>query len=490
MPPESLPTISVLVASYNYAHYVGEALESIIAQDYPFELFDVIVINDGSKDNTPEVVQPYVDRFPEQIRLVNQENSGLVASLNHAAALARGDLLAIFDADDVWLPQKTRRQVDLLLADPGMTMVCSNMAFVDSDGRRTGEQLHNRQLQLAHMQPEVGTFPRLLRDNFGMQSSLLFKRDAFETIPPAATYTDWWFMLCSAYRGSVGYIPDDLALYRMHATNLTAAWRYDSSPEISIREQSRSVGVKLAATRHFDLHKYSAADAVVAWQGAEDSMWHAIQNSGTLFAELIRISDEDRATSAGYAERADAAAAAGDHNSEAIFLWKALAWNPYGVGLRKRLTAAAEEAAAAEQQPHPLRNAKPFVVLADAEELIASPALLQAYGEAFEAASGVTLAVDATRLPEQEAATKLPKLIVAAGLEHRDDLDVLGIVGALDASQRHRMVSSAHARLRLAAEQPGGHDELPEFDAGSLVELRELAEARAGLNVAEAPVAI
>lgn len=476
--PESLPTVSVLVASYNYAHYVAQALDSIIEQDYPLELFDVIVVNDGSTDNTAEVVAPYVERYPDQIRLVNQQNSGLVASLNRAAELARGDLFAIFDADDVWLPHKTRRQVEMLQANPGMTMVCSNMAFIDSDGELTGEQLHDRTLQMAHLQPECGTFPALLKSNFGMQSSLLFKREVHQAAPPAATYTDWWYMLCAAYWGTIGYIPDDLALYRMHATNLTAAWRYDRSPEITIREHTRAMGVKLGAARHFDLSKFSVADAMYAWQGAEDDMWNTFQRTGTLFNELVSISDGDRATAAGYVERADAAAADGDHTAETIFVWKALAWNPYGVGLRKRLIAAAQAAVEADSHPHPLREAKDFVVLADAEELLADPALLAAYAEAFSNVEGVTLAIDATRLDAEEAADKLHGLIGNAGLDDREDVDLLGVVGELDAPQRHRMLRAADARLRSVAGEPSGSVALPEFDAGTLTALRATVEVR------------
>jgi Glycosyl transferase family 2 len=479
--PEALPSVSVLVASYNYAHYVAEAIDSIIAQDYPFELFDVIVVNDGSKDNTAEIVQPYVERYPDQIRLINQENSGLVASLNRAAELARGDLFAIFDADDVWLPHKTQRQVTMLRANPDMTMVCSNMAFIDADGKRTGEQLHNHALQVLHLQPGVGTFPQLLQSNFGMQSSLLFKREAFQIAPPAATYTDWWFMLCGAYAGSVGYIADDLALYRMHATNLTAAWRYDKSPEITVREHTRAMGVKLGAARHFDLSKFTAADAVTAWQGAENDMWNTFQRTGTLFNELVQITDEDRSTSAEYVERAEAAADDGDHTAEAILLWKALAWNPYALGLKKRLETAAQAAAEADSWPHPLREAKDFVVLADAEELLADPTLLTAYADAFANVDGVTLAVDATRLSEQDASETLHDLIGSAGLEDRDDVDLLGIVGALDPPQRHRMLRAAGARLRRVAGEPSGRVTLPEFDAGTLTVLRATVEQRSGL---------
>lgn len=484
MSPESLPSVSVLVASYNYAHYVAQALDSIIAQDYPFELFDVIVVNDGSKDNTAEVVQPYVDRYPEQIRLINQENSGLVASLNLAASLARGELFAIFDADDVWLPHKTRQQVNLLSSDPTMTMVCSNMAFIDGENTRTGEQLHSLALQMKLSEPGVGTFPQLLKSNFGMQSSLLFKREVFQVAPPAATYTDWWFMLSAAYEGTVGYIPDDLALYRMHTQNLTAAWRYDESPEITTREHTRSMGVKLAAARHFDLNRFSAADALTAWQGAEDDMWNTWQRTGTLFNELVRISDDDRAASAEFVERANAAGEDADHTAEALLLWKALAWNPFGVGLKARLVAAAAAAAQADRYPHPLEGAKDFVVLADAEELLAQPALLTAYAEAFAGSDDVTLAIDATDRSEDEAGEDLQRLIVAAGLETRDDVDVLGVVGVLDAPQRQRMLRGAHARLRPVAGEPQGRIVLPEFDAATLTDLRELAAERRTLSAA------
>jgi glycosyltransferase involved in cell wall biosynthesis len=102
------PLISCIVPVYNGATYLAEAIDSIFAQSYtPVE---VLVVDDGSTDATPEVIAGYGDR----IRSLRQENAGPAAARNRGLAAARGELIAFLDADDLWHPDKLRRQLDRL----------------------------------------------------------------------------------------------------------------------------------------------------------------------------------------------------------------------------------------------------------------------------------------------------------------------------------------------------------------------------------------
>ena len=103
--PQRAPTISVLIPAYNAAHYVSRAIESALAQTVrPLE---ILVVDDGSRDATAEVVS----RYPAPARLLRQANAGPAAARNRAAREARGEWLALLDADDAWLPQKLELQL-------------------------------------------------------------------------------------------------------------------------------------------------------------------------------------------------------------------------------------------------------------------------------------------------------------------------------------------------------------------------------------------
>ena len=104
----SQPLISVLMPAYNAEAYIKEALDSIIATAYPN--LEVIVINDGSTDNTAQIVEAY----PADIRLYHQENQGIPVTRNRALDLMTGDIFTFLDADDTWTPYKFDVQLPLL----------------------------------------------------------------------------------------------------------------------------------------------------------------------------------------------------------------------------------------------------------------------------------------------------------------------------------------------------------------------------------------
>lgn len=102
--------VSVIIPAYNAAAYVEEAIDSVLAQDYP--QVEVIVVNDGSKDNTLEILRGYGER----IRIVDQANAGPPRARNNGLAAVRGEFVAFLDADDIWLPTKLSAQVAHLRA--------------------------------------------------------------------------------------------------------------------------------------------------------------------------------------------------------------------------------------------------------------------------------------------------------------------------------------------------------------------------------------
>ncbi len=95
-----MPAVSVIIPAYNCSVYLPEAIESVLTQTYTD--IEIIVVDDGSTDDTPEVVAPYLDR----IRYIRQSNKGLPAARNTGIRASGGEFVALLDGDDSWLPEK------------------------------------------------------------------------------------------------------------------------------------------------------------------------------------------------------------------------------------------------------------------------------------------------------------------------------------------------------------------------------------------------
>jgi glycosyltransferase involved in cell wall biosynthesis len=119
--------ISVVIPTYNYAHYLDYAIASVLAQErYPDE---IIVVDDGSTDNTKEVVA----RYQSQVRYVYQKNAGLSAARNKGTAVASGDWVAYLDSDDAWTPAKLLRQEQAILNTPGAVVAYTGCIYLNPD---------------------------------------------------------------------------------------------------------------------------------------------------------------------------------------------------------------------------------------------------------------------------------------------------------------------------------------------------------------------
>lgn len=126
----SRPLVSVVIPVFNGERYLKEAIDSVLQQDY--RPIDLIVVDDGSTDGTAHVVQPYASAG--QVTRHFQRHQGPAAARNAGVELARGDLVAFIDADDLWVQDKLSAQVDLLLSHPDAEMVLGRMRqFISPD---------------------------------------------------------------------------------------------------------------------------------------------------------------------------------------------------------------------------------------------------------------------------------------------------------------------------------------------------------------------
>lgn len=124
--------VSVIVPVYNAAKYVSKALESVFCQT--FKDYEVIVVNDGSIDDSERVISLY----QEKIRYFSQENKGPACARNLGIRNARGNYVAFLDADDEWMPEKLERQMDLFKRDKSVKLIYTGGIFINEDGEYIG----------------------------------------------------------------------------------------------------------------------------------------------------------------------------------------------------------------------------------------------------------------------------------------------------------------------------------------------------------------
>jgi glycosyltransferase involved in cell wall biosynthesis len=333
-----LPTVSALVAVYNYEQYVAQAIESALTQEYPPELLDVVVVDDGSTDGTADVVNEFVHRFPNRVRLIQQANGGAACAADRAIAEAKGDLLAFLDADDVWLPDKTRRQVTMLESRPELGLVFSEMIVVDAVGAV---------VRRSHMGP-LGRLPprmvaQILNANVATSSSIMVRaalRDVFAPIPRGIAYADWWVTLRVAEVSQIDYVREPLALYRLHGANF-----FHGVSGADLAYQLRlSVDFQLLALRRVALDTLTPEELLYVWSGVED---YARQVLALSDSHLVAVHGVDTVADAevrALLAEADRARARGDSHSEAAFALRALAADPSRIGAHARFIESVERA--------------------------------------------------------------------------------------------------------------------------------------------------
>jgi glycosyltransferase involved in cell wall biosynthesis len=128
MGEKNMFTVSAVIPTYNGTSYLADAVKSVLAQTY--QLHEIIVVDDGSKEDIESILVPF---FPK-VKYVRQDNAGPAAARNHGISLAKGDLIALLDDDDLWHPTKTAMQVKHLTENPKCALVYSYPELIDENG--------------------------------------------------------------------------------------------------------------------------------------------------------------------------------------------------------------------------------------------------------------------------------------------------------------------------------------------------------------------
>ena len=204
------PKVSIVIPTFNRAHYLPEALECALNQTYPN--IEIIVVNDGSTDNTESVLAPYMKR----IRYIKRKNGGCAAAKNTALKVATGEFITNLDDDDRIVPEKIARQVEMFKERPSMGVCGTGVAFIDAEGKVTG---HYRPPALSRRTQVL----ELLRKCILVQSSVLIHQKCHQRLGnyKITHGQDYDFWLRVALHYEIGVIPDLLTSYRHHGEQIT-----------------------------------------------------------------------------------------------------------------------------------------------------------------------------------------------------------------------------------------------------------------------------
>ncbi len=247
------PLVSVIIPNYNYARYVGEAVESALAQTYPN--IEIIVVDDGSTDASLESLSQFSDR----IKIVAQPNQGVCVARNQGVAGSNGVFVAFLDADDVWYPTKIEKQISRFDSEKGLGMVHVGVREVNSSGVVLKERLEGMEGYVAEhlilFEGEGGVL--------GGGSGLMVPRKIFDEVngfdTKMSTSADWEFFYRVAAKNKVGFVPEILLDYRMHDSNMHSnVERFESEMLYAFDKIRRNGGMKRKRRCYGNLHKILA----------------------------------------------------------------------------------------------------------------------------------------------------------------------------------------------------------------------------------------
>ena len=211
----SIPKVSVIIPTYNGQRYLADTIESVLAQSMPD--LEVIIIDDGSTDNTPGLVQDFIKRN-QRVRYFRQERKGVSAARNRGISESRAKFIAFIDHDDLWLPEKLEKQLALFDADPGIALVYARTMIINELGRPKG-------MVGGLVRPQRGNcFEKLLEGNFIPLSSAVVKKDALVAlgvwfVQDLEMLEEIELFLRLAYSFRIDYCGQILAQWRMHSDN-------------------------------------------------------------------------------------------------------------------------------------------------------------------------------------------------------------------------------------------------------------------------------
>jgi hypothetical protein len=414
----------------------------------------IIVVDDGSTDNTRQVLAPYADR----VEIIRQPNGGLVAAVDRGLQAVRGQYIGLLDADDEWPRDRLRHHIAILEDNPQVGLVHGDMTVIGADGGT----IHPSFFAWKQETPRNGrVLGELVKDNFVSGGASTFRAallPAISPIPAAAAYPDWWIATNIAAVAEIIYDPRISNLYRYHGANMGLGADRQQLLEIERRELPfrRWMMAHLIDDDSFTVR--DVANTLLRWRQA---LVHAGLSTGGGSIRDVLQPDPDGAaqalaTAAGHAMGPDRCKA----------LMRALARAPFDgaiwTDLEVALLAVGDVPAVAGPQLISLET-RPNLTIAWLDELLAHPELLNAFAEDSIAAGDCTLVVLA---PPQADLSPLIALVASDSALSDERCDIQVLTEPPTTPARRLLAARAASRLTLA-ESPEPFADLPSHGTAS-----------------------
>ncbi|MDQ2856786.1 MAG: glycosyltransferase [Acidobacteriota bacterium] len=219
---DQLPIVSVVTPTYNQAEFLRDTVESVLAQDYPH--IEHQVIDDGSTDETPQILAEYSDR----VAVERQANQGQTPTINKGWQRAKGEILTWLNSDDTFLPGAVTRAVDYLEQHPEVGIVFGDTLFTRPDGEPIERSKKRADFDYREFVLQC--------ENPIAQPSAFIRRAVIEDVglldPQFYYFMDWDFWLRAGIRHRITYVPELFSTYRLHKDSKTVAQANKAAPEL------------------------------------------------------------------------------------------------------------------------------------------------------------------------------------------------------------------------------------------------------------------
>jgi glycosyltransferase involved in cell wall biosynthesis len=278
------PKLSVCLITYNHERYIELAVQSALAQQTAFP-FEIVVGEDCSTDRTRDILLQLKSQHPDRIRLsLRERNVGAMAHFAQRRLDCRGQYLAILEGDDYWTdPAKLQKQVEALDAHPDWTIAFHRVRCVYEDGSRPDHWYP------ATVPRDVLSIDDMIRRNFIQSCSAVYRNHVIERLPEFFAdlkLGDWPFALMHADRGHVGYLPDEMAVYRIHGQGLwtltSEVSRYRATLEM-LTQMDRYFDGRYHRQFRGTRRRLGAALWLVRCRQLLRSLWHRLSASNASF---------------------------------------------------------------------------------------------------------------------------------------------------------------------------------------------------------------
>jgi glycosyltransferase involved in cell wall biosynthesis len=229
-PLSEFPLVSVLISNYNYAQYLDQAIESVLAQTY--ENFEIVVCDDGSTDSSPALLERYKST-DSRIKTIYQSNGGQSLALNAAFSQSAGEIICLLDADDVFLPEKLQMVVNAFAAEPGSGFAVNRMLLVDQDRNFLAQLPSLHELPSGWQSTFLSPSAPGALSGLPATSGLSLRRSAAEPIFPLPAalkvYSDQLIQVVAPLVTPIVAIETPLSEYRIHGANSAGVGRYSEA---------------------------------------------------------------------------------------------------------------------------------------------------------------------------------------------------------------------------------------------------------------------